>query len=515
LCPPSAADVRIFVGSADIEEDVQGPWEILCDSAVLQQSSEYFSAALRFETWQEGHAMEFTFADDAASDWLRTLLHFHADSGQAILQQITGAGSQGLEPWALAASGAAAPLTPPADLEGAVRFLFFCRKYLLEELEQGMRRALRDDPARVEQVVSLCPAEFVELARDLAMLDMLPGLLGPWCLAARECVAPHIAALLRDKRLSKIALTSKGVTSFLASPAFLAAAGGLQPDGAVTIIAAAGKLDILTTCRNWSWIPGPEDLEQLLDNEELLPLLQVPSLRKELRHPRFKDVSLASGLAPFPSLFEDLLRSWFGSETIPESKLSPSDLVQWSSCRKFRREGLLDEQLAASSVEEIRDFAHAAPLSDADVAIATCKRLTDLTADRWENLWQELPRAEAAVVLLRDWRVLRRLWAHGALQPGLLMRLLSVTVVRACLAPLRAALRVRSALQLHGAAASSVLRAALVWLRAWLRRHTVADATFAHLVFASLLSVGALGLGRAVRGAGSTSSGHARARLGS
>lgn len=42
-----------------------------------------------------------------------------------------------------------------------------------------------------------------------------------------------------------------------------------------------------------------------------MPLTQLSTFRQELRHPRFRQPSLALLLQPFPRLRDDLLDAWF------------------------------------------------------------------------------------------------------------------------------------------------------------------------------------------------------------
>merc|ERR1712063_236850 len=98
-------------------------------------------------------------------------------------------------------------------------------------------------------------------------------------------------------------------------------------------MADGGSLEVLRRSTCWTWLRGPDDVERLIDDDRLFSLLQVPSLRKELRCPRFRSPALEVSLAPFPQLFDELLIAWFR-----EGRTAlPNELASWAACGRFRR----------------------------------------------------------------------------------------------------------------------------------------------------------------------------------
>merc|ERR1719326_1697715 len=128
------------------------------------------------------------------------------------------------------------------------------------------------------------------------------------------------ALLTKDAVLAKAVLSDKRIAEYISSVAFLSA---LSDDvlwsasdgcrtGVLPRLADLEALDLLQSCQSWHWLRGPEGVAQLLSDDSLLPLLQVPALRRELRHCRFCNAELLDSLSPFPRLLDELLSGWFG-----------------------------------------------------------------------------------------------------------------------------------------------------------------------------------------------------------
>ncbi|CAE8672123.1 unnamed protein product, partial [Polarella glacialis] len=253
---------------------------------------------------------------------------------------------------------------------------------------------------------------------------------------------------------------SAGATSFIATGDFLAAikrnAGEVADVGRPLMnIAEAGRLELLTRCSRWDWLSGPEDVEQLLSEEALMPLTQLPALRKELRDHRFRSPALAGTLEPFPMLFEDLLDAWLGR--VPVTQVPPAELAQWARCRRFRRRPeLLEAHLAAAGPEGLATFSREAPLAEHEVLAALRPRFQTLLAVSWQRLVGWDPASEkhrgrrAAALFLSDHYLLRRLWNHGVLGPRQLIHALLSALLPTTLLPLRVVLASWRCLVQHG-----------------------------------------------------------------
>mmetsp|Transcript_22567 Transcript_22567/g.70957 ORF Transcript_22567/g.70957 Transcript_22567/m.70957 type:complete len:431 (+) Transcript_22567:380-1672(+) len=350
-----------------------------------------------------------------------------------------------------------------ADVRTVVGLLVLCRKYLFTDLEFVVLRHLREDRTVPTQLTALGTEDLRQLARELVFHDVLKVLLGPWCLAGGSAMAAPLAVLLRTGgSLARGVLASRGALALLASQDFLD--GEALAGEPLALLAEAGAL------------------------EALLPIMQIPGVKQEFRHPRFRDASLVDVLEPFPMLFDDLLKAWFKpsepvdlQEHAPVSapQLSPSELASWASCERFRswkiemttsvywgqlpavhapstprRHGFLDAQLEAAGTAELVDFARQAPLEDPSVARAVRTQLGSLPL----AAYQSLPDWPALVTsVLSDRALLRRIWAHRALGPQLLARLVAAASLPALLGPLRivaAAQRWRSMVWARGPPAS-------------------------------------------------------------
>jgi len=274
---------------------------------------------------------------------------------------------------------------------------------------------------------------------------MLKVLLGPWCLAGGRAMAAPLAVLLRaGGSLAQAVLASRGALALLASEAFLGASGeALAPGEPLALLADAGALEVIYSCTAWGWLQGPSDLKRLLGDEVLMPLIQIPGVKQELRHPRFRDAMLADALEPFPVLFDDLLKAWFKAPepvdppeppAMPEQKMPPSELASWASCERFRRHGYLHAHLAAASPMDLMEFARQAALEDPSVADAVKMQLGKLSWAAYRSLpdWPTL-----VATVLSDHSFLRRLWMCQVIGPRLLARLVTAVSFPAILGPFR------------------------------------------------------------------------------
>jgi len=382
FCVPSEADLHVIVG------DVGDSWELICSCDMLRNGSEYFACALRPNTWCETQAGVMKFPCDFVSDWQLALRNLH--------------NSNLCQP------------ELPRNVNDLVRFIAFCKKYLLHSLERASLEALREENNILCQLVRLIPHDFVQLSRELLCLNELSPLLGPWCVICGSSISAHVAALLYDDVLARAVLASRGAAEFVCSETFLSSVDVLKPDGLLGRIVAIDGLEMFAKCRSWSWVRGPADLEFMLSEDDFLPLLQLSSLREELRQTRFRDASLESILSPFPMLFDDLLESWFKRDDLSAGNLSPTDLAKWADCKKFCRRGFLQAQIekAIPKAKDVVDFAKHAPLNLADVAMILRSRVASIAREAWTGFCRQAPDADS---LLTDPELLRRLCINGAI----------------------------------------------------------------------------------------------------
>ncbi|CAK0863425.1 unnamed protein product [Prorocentrum cordatum] len=363
------------------------------------------------------------------------------------------------------------------DIHRAVNLLSFVRQYLFDDLEGDVLRRLQSDLRLVEQLASLCEGELLDLLSELALQEVLPALLGPWCEAGGRAVARPVAAMLRTGgRLSRAVCSCKEALAFVSTPHFLDA-GEEVLGGALASLADAGHLDALAGCKHWGWLRGPADVMRMLDDEALFPLTQLKAVRAELQHARFRDWRLAGALEPFPQLLDHLLGAWFPPGRSPAAP--PAELAAWAAHPRFLRRGLLHTQLAVASARHVGAFARAAPLGDPAVAGAVRARLAELVEGAWRERRQW---SEAISPLLVDARLLRRLVSAEVLSLRALLRALAAAVVPGALWPLRACESVWGALVAawRGAKAEAVARLAV---RLWRRPRKSARRLLASAVF--------------------------------
>lgn len=361
LCAPSAADARVIVES----QGEEGSWEFLCRGATLRQGSEYFAAALQPGAWAEGECQEIRLGRGSNDD--HTIASWR---------------------WILLRLEDLVETVPCSSVQVAVHVLGVCHRYLFEALEQDILSALCNRVALREDFIALDSETRLAVARELALIGALPRLLGSWCMkGGRRMVAPLVTLLDSEGFFRNAALSSAGVAVFLVSDDFLGAWHEVpRHGGPIGVLAAIGALDELRNCRTWSWLRGPADLELLLGDEALFPALQLPGLRRALRHPRFRDASLAKSLASHPEIFDDLVNAWFDAPwstgAIQDAALvgleaepvKPAELALWAASERFCRQGLLWRQLAEARLQELAEFARQCPVHGAVVSVAEVLR---------------------------------------------------------------------------------------------------------------------------------------------
>ncbi|CAK9103676.1 tRNA pseudouridine synthase A 1 (tRNA pseudouridine(38-40) synthase) (tRNA pseudouridylate synthase I 1) (tRNA-uridine isomerase I 1) [Durusdinium trenchii] len=173
-----------------------------------------------------------------------------------------------------------------------------------------------------------------------------------------------------------VSLVVANCAELVASEPFL-----MQQD-TLRLLADLQLLELLDDCQSWGWLHEVHIIE-LLSEDSLMPLTQLSSLRAELRDQRFRKVSLALALKPFPRLLDDLLDAWFVEASTPE------DLAEWASARAIP-EGLLIQQWQGFGDLEL-------------------KRFLSMTPELSESLGAELRRSRGVDAAL-DAELLHQLW---------------------------------------------------------------------------------------------------------
>eukprot|EP00929_Paragymnodinium_shiwhaense_P002429 TRINITY_DN102669_c0_g1_i1.p1 TRINITY_DN102669_c0_g1~~TRINITY_DN102669_c0_g1_i1.p1 ORF type:complete len:643 (-),score=106.37 TRINITY_DN102669_c0_g1_i1:188-2116(-) len=420
FCAPSAVDARLIIGN-----ESTGDWEFLCSAEALCYESAYFEAAFRRYTWRESCNKRIRIENDDIYLWHRVLLQIHShETPQLELAGGSAAGGEG------------------EQLADAVASLMFCRKYVVHRLEQQDVKKLKDRPRLAIDCYEADSAFFRELAAALETLGVLKSLLSCWILGSGAGMAAAVACLLEGGgQLAKAVVQIPSVLSAFRNPEFLKTVGAsrlLRPGGALFYLVEHGHLESLLSIEDWSWLEGPADVEQLVGEELFMPFLQLPGLRKELRQARFRSAALVAILTPFPMLFDDLLDSWFGEQKATENRshsfedpveeatvdlvaaaaqtqrfdLPARELAEWSTCERFRRNGILRTQLETADVGELCSFVRSAPVEQPEV-VAALRHQVDVVV---RGAWSMLPLLPHALCrMLLDKAATSTLFEHGAL----------------------------------------------------------------------------------------------------
>ena len=185
-------------------------------------------------------------------------------------------------------------------------------------------------------------------------------MLGSWCLSYAALMARPLQLLLAaGGKLSQTVLDCAGAVAYIASGRFLCASrGSREPVSRILLLLAErGCLDLLQKCQRWDWLNSADDVWQILTEDSLMPLTQLPAFRQELRQLRFCSPALAEALEPFPRLLDDLLDAWFGEEG-EQGEVSMSlaglELVSWAErCARFRQ-NFLRAQLRELTPQSLR-----------------------------------------------------------------------------------------------------------------------------------------------------------------
>eukprot|EP00933_Yihiella_yeosuensis_P052441 TRINITY_DN50516_c0_g1_i1.p1 TRINITY_DN50516_c0_g1~~TRINITY_DN50516_c0_g1_i1.p1 ORF type:complete len:575 (-),score=100.75 TRINITY_DN50516_c0_g1_i1:381-2006(-) len=463
-------------------------WEFLCSKdklCTVEAAGPFFHAALQPDCWQEGELQELCFDEEDALCWQWILLRVHGWNPDARdYYQDQGSHSAHLVRPSLLNQEEKEQLFDQDfhgtyDIHFLVRLLALCKKYLIDESEHDILRRLRESSCVPLQLAALSKAEIRELARELEFLGILQHLLGPWCLGHGSAMAKPIEVLLEaGGSLADAVLNSKGASVYIATGDFLehrVSQGNsvLQP---LLYLAEAGGLELLKRCLKWNWLQGPEQLEEVLEEEMLMPLTQLPALRKELRLQRFRAPKLVSALEPFPQLCEELLNYWFEvpraeaeqrhpdvevdiveklqplsdrAESLPVTPpgglLSTTELVAWAECRRFRRrEELLEAHVAVAKPQALMTFLHTAPLKEIEVIAVVQKRIKLMASEAWKrSVWlrsKAISRCEdtnSVILLLSNAPLLKHLWYHKAVQLRTLYQALFAILLPVPLLPFR------------------------------------------------------------------------------
>ncbi|CAJ1414816.1 unnamed protein product [Effrenium voratum] len=392
LCAPSVADVRLTAPSAG------RVWEFLCDSRALQQVP-FFTAALG--SWKEGRSRHVHFPDEDAWSWCQALLQLHKCQDLpklAELRQLEG-------------------------IDEGLQLLALYRKYLMVELERSLMSRLREGEW-VPALASMDQEDFLGVAEALERLQALEPLLGCWCLARKDLMARPLELLLRHGFAQSVA-RSPGALAYIASGQFLSRAEASFP---LLLLAERPFLEALLRCQRWE-LTEPQVL-QLLGEDALMPLTQLPSLKSALRQRRFS-AEVGRALEPFPRLLEDLLDAWFGDD----AEVRPEDLAAWARCARFRRSAL-PRHLARLSFQGLGRFVAAGAGDAGDAGESGEAEAREVLQVKRDEVYQSLFRATPLVAApwFRDAGVMHLLWQKQVMAWYHVTGVLSCLIFRPCLA---------------------------------------------------------------------------------
>ncbi|CAE6935016.1 unnamed protein product [Symbiodinium sp. CCMP2456] len=428
FCAPTVADVRL---RAPATSGVV--WEFLCDGKALCDASPFFAAALRRNCWLEGRCQEVRFMEEDAWTWSRALLlqlHGSAEERRFSAQLPL------LEEGADTASG----VTELIFAE--IRLAALCKKYLLTRSEQLLLQRLREGSGLVPRLSALEELDFMKIANQLQLHGLLPAVLGSWCLSYAASMARPLQMLLAaGGKLSQTVLDCPGAVAYIASGRFLCALRDSRESVSriLLLMAERGCLDLLQKCQRWDWLDSADDVWQVLTEDSLMPLTQLPAFRQELRQLRFCSPALAEALEPFPRLLDDLLDAWFGADEEGEVSLSLAglELVSWAErCTRFRQ-NFLRAQLRELSPKAFASFSRTAPLDQEEIGFLVQQRLQASLKSLCEAPLLRMTCADAPSFADFDGPLLRRIWRFRLLGPFELGGALALVFVRPWFLPLR------------------------------------------------------------------------------
>ena len=249
--------------------------------------------------------------------------------------------------------------------------------------------------------------------------------------------------LAADGKLSQTVLDCAGAVAYIASGRFLCASrGSREPVSRILLLLAErGCLDLLQKCQRWDWLNSADDVWQILTEDSLMPLTQLPAFRQELRQLRFCSPALAEALEPFPRLLDDLLDAWFGEEG-EQGEVSMSlaglELVSWAErCARFRQ-NFLRAQLRELTPKAFASFSRTAPLDQEEIGYLVQQRLQASLKSLCEAPLLRMQSPEDAPSFAEfDGPLLRRIWRFRLLGPFELGGALALVFVRPWFLPLR------------------------------------------------------------------------------
>ncbi|CAE7910821.1 unnamed protein product [Symbiodinium sp. KB8] len=427
FCAPTVADVRL---RAPATSGVV--WEFLCDGKALCDASPFFAAALRRNCWLEGRCQEVRFMEEDARTWL---------GSRALLLQLHGSAEE-------RRFSAQLPV-PGADTESGVTELIFaeirlfalCKKYLLTRSEQLMLQRLREGSGLVPRLGALEEPDFMQIANQLQLHGVLPAVLGSWCLSYAASMARPLQMLLSaGGKLCQTVLDCAGAVAYIASGRFLCALrDSREPVSRILLLLAErGCLDLLQKCQRWDWLDSADDVWQVLTEDSLMPLTQLPAFRQELRQLRFCSPALAEALEPFPRLLDDLLDAWFGAgEGEVSLSLAGLELVSWAErCSRFRQ-NFLRAQLRELTPKAFASFSRTAALDQEEIGPLVQQHLQASLKSLCEAPLLRMSPPPDAPFAEFDGALLRRIWRFRLMGPFELGGALALVFVRPWFLPLR------------------------------------------------------------------------------
>jgi len=230
-----------------------------------------------------------------------------------------------------------------------LRLIEIYQKYLMPDLEHEILEKCRQK----EWISEVDEQDMLKCLQQLDFFGVLKeNLLSSWCSQLPELMAAPLRDWLRITRDVGVVACPK-VAACVASEFFLK-----QREDMLLLLAELNLLDLLEECASWSWLEEAQ-LYQLFTEDILMPLTQLSTFRQELRHPRFRQPSLALLLQPFPRLRDDLLDAWF--EVPQETKISPEDLAQWASTPAAMPRDLLRRKWQTLTKADFQKFVSLAP----------------------------------------------------------------------------------------------------------------------------------------------------------
>ncbi|CAE7564576.1 unnamed protein product [Symbiodinium sp. CCMP2592] len=429
FCAPTVADVRL---RAPATSGVV--WEFLCDGKALCDASPFFAAALRKNCWLEGRCQEVRFMEEDARTWSR-----------ALLLQLHGSAEERRFSAQLPVLGAGTECGVTELIFAEIRLVALCKKYLLTRSEQLLLQRLREGSGLVPKLSALEEQDFVKIANQLQLHGVLPVVLGSWCLSYAASMARPLQLLLAaGGKLSQTVLDCTGAVAYIASGRFLCASKDSREPvlRILLLLAERGCLDLLQKCQRWDWLDSADDAWQVLTEDSLMPLTQLPAFRQELRQLRFCSPALAEALEPFPRLLDDLLDAWFGEGEEGEVSLSLAalELVSWAErCARFRQ-SFLRAQLRELSPKAFASFSRTAPLDQEEIGYLVQQRLQASLKSLCQApgyLRMQSPQDAGSSFAEFDGPVLRRIWRFRLLGPLELGGALALVFVRPWFLPLR------------------------------------------------------------------------------